>query len=659
MTFPRLHQLLKTMSRSPRPGHRARALRQPAFRPRLELLEDRLSPAALTWTGLGTGSNHWSDAANWVDQSGQVRAPNPTGSGDDLVFPVTASQRTNLNDLPSNASVSSLTFLGSGYNVLSGTFNNIVLLNGIIASNASGSNSFAPGIFLGRDLTLGETITVTTAGAQLSLTGSLSDGLTAFGADLTKLGAGALVLSGANSYGVTTISAGTLRLGAANALPGRSGVSVAAGATLDLNSHSETIGSLDGAGSVTLGSGTLTTGGNNASTTFSGVINGTGGVTKRGTGTFTLSGNNGYTGTTTMTAGNLFIDGSQPNSPVSVTDGGIFGGTGTIGALTATGGTVSPGDGGASTGILTVNGNLALGAGSVFSPDLFNTTPGSGFDQLIVTGTVSVSGCKLLPTGTGGNVDDRFPILSKTSAGTISTRFQDVNGVDLPDLGFLTDDTTLVRYQIFYASGDGNDVVLKHVNTGAKFPNRSVTTPINEGDLATVSGTISDPDVFDTFLLDVNWGDGTPVQTFVFLPGTPRDVQVSHRYLDNPTGAPSGTYTIHLTWRDQHGDGNSGDLAVTVNNVAPTVHAGGDETVHQGATFTRNGFFTDPGILDTWTATVDYGDGSGPQPLALNPGQRFHLRHRYTQPGVYRVIVTVIDDDGGIGTDSFLVTVSW
>src|SRR5262249_20807242 len=254
---------------------------------------------------------------------------------------------------------------------------------------------------------------------------------------LNKVGSGTQTLSGNNTYtGPTIINAGTLRVGAAgNVLPDAGAVTVAAGATLDLNSNSETIGSLAGAGSVTLGSGTLTEGGNNASTTFSGIISGTGGLTKRGiAGTLTLSGNNTYTGTTTLTAGNLFIDGSQPGSPVSVTGGGIFSGIGTIGSLTATGGTVTPGDGGASTGILTVNGNLALGAGSFFSPDLFNTTPGSGFDQLIVSGTVSVSGCKLIPLVTGGNVNDRFTILSKTSAGTISTLFKDANGMDLLNL---------------------------------------------------------------------------------------------------------------------------------------------------------------------------------------------------------------------------------
>src|SRR5262249_39752120 len=151
----------------------------------------------------------------------------------------------------------------------------------------------------------------------------------------------------------------------------------------------------------------------------------------------------------------------------------------------------------------------------------------------------------------------------------------------------------------------------------------------------------------DIFFLDVAWGDGT-VEHFRFEPGTPRNISLSHRYLDDdPTGTPSDHYPIHLVWHDQHGLGNSGDLVVTVNNVAPTVQAGGDDTVHLGSTFTRNGFFTDPGIRDTWTATVDYGDGTGVQPLDLNPAQRFHLQHRYAQPGVYRVIVSVFDDDGG------------
>ena len=74
---------------------------------------------------------------------------------------------------------------------------------------------------------------------------------------------------------------------------------MAGGATFNLNNFAETMGSLAGAGNVTLGTGILTTGGNNTSTTYSGVMSGTGGLTKAGTGTFTLSGANTYTGATT------------------------------------------------------------------------------------------------------------------------------------------------------------------------------------------------------------------------------------------------------------------------------------------------------------------------------------------------------------------------
>jgi len=52
-------------------------------------------------------------------------------------------------------------------------------------------------------------------------------------------------------------------------------------------------------------SGTLTTGGDGTTNTFSGVISGSGGLTKTEAGTFTLSGTNTYTGATTVSAGSL------------------------------------------------------------------------------------------------------------------------------------------------------------------------------------------------------------------------------------------------------------------------------------------------------------------------------------------------------------------
>jgi autotransporter-associated beta strand protein len=63
---------------------------------------------------------------------------------------------------------------------------------------------------------------------------------------------------------------------------------------------------------------TLTSGNDNTSTTFSGTISGTGGLTKIGSGTWVLTGNNTYSGPTTITAGTLQLGNGG-------TSGSIFG----------------------------------------------------------------------------------------------------------------------------------------------------------------------------------------------------------------------------------------------------------------------------------------------------------------------------------------------
>ena len=95
---------------------------------------------------------------------------------------------------------------------------------------------------------------------------------------------------------------------------------------------------------------------------------------------------------------------------------------------------------------------------------------------------------------------------------------------------------------------------------------------------------------------------------------------------------------------------------VTVSNIAPTVDAGADASILEGETFTSSGSFADPGA-DTWTATVDYGDGTGVQSLTITD-KNFNLSHVYADDGLYIVTVTVSDDDGGVGSDTAVVTVS-
>ena len=100
-----------------------------------------------------------------------------------------------------------------------------------------------------------------------------------------------------------------------------------------LTSTGTTAGSIEGAGRFNLGSATLTVGGNDLSTTVSGVIadggssGGTGGaLVKVGNGTLTLTGANTYTGGTTINGGTLQIGDSTHTGKIlgAVTNNTIF-----------------------------------------------------------------------------------------------------------------------------------------------------------------------------------------------------------------------------------------------------------------------------------------------------------------------------------------------
>src|SRR5207302_1530342 len=82
---------------------------------------------------------------------------------------------------------------------------------------------------------------------------------------------------------------------------------------------------------------------------------------------------------------------------------------------------------------------------------------------------------------------------------------------------------------------------------------------------------------------------------------------------------------------------------------------GTDAILAQADTLARTGSFSDAGD-DAWTATVDYGDGTGGA-LALNDDKSFRLDHEYANEGTFTVTVHVTDADGAEGTGSFLVQV--
>lgn len=185
---------------------------------------------------------------------------------------------------------------------------------------------------------------------------------------LNKIGAGRLTLSGANTYsGSTTVERGTLALDAPHVLGGGP-MHVASQATLNLAGHAQTVAGLSGSGNVQLGAATLAIDAAHASTAFSGVVSGPGGLLKQGAGTLTLSGTNTYSGTTQIDAGRLVIDGSIASSTVKVGSGAQLAGVGTVGSTTvASGGVLAPGNG---LGHLRVAGNLDLASGAILDYDL-------------------------------------------------------------------------------------------------------------------------------------------------------------------------------------------------------------------------------------------------------------------------------------------------
>ncbi|MFA5783418.1 MAG: autotransporter domain-containing protein [Phycisphaerae bacterium] len=166
-----------------------------------------------------------------------------------------------------------------------------------------------PNMNVGNNISIENTRTLTVlATNNLTLSGDVSG----MGA-LTKSGTSTLTLSGTNTHsGTTTISAGTLAVSGGSAIADTGAVSLAnvASANFELLSN-ETIGSLAGGGTtggnVNLNANTLTVG-DASGTTYSGIISGTGTLAKQGTGALALSGNNTYSGGTTLNQGTIVLE---------------------------------------------------------------------------------------------------------------------------------------------------------------------------------------------------------------------------------------------------------------------------------------------------------------------------------------------------------------
>ena len=167
-------------------------------------------------------------------------------------------------------------------------------------------------------------------------------------------GGGTLVLSGTNTFtGGTSVAAGTFDLSNQNALQGSTLTTGGGLVVFDsaVSSHAFSFGGLAGAAGLNLINNggnaiALSVGGNNQSTTFSGVLTGRNGgsLVKAGAGTLTLAGSSTFTGGATVSGGTLLLanTGALSGSTLDTSGAGSmsFGalGSASFGALQGSGG---------------------------------------------------------------------------------------------------------------------------------------------------------------------------------------------------------------------------------------------------------------------------------------------------------------------------------
>jgi autotransporter-associated beta strand protein len=249
---------------------------------------------------------------------------------------------------------------------------------------------------------------------------------------------------------------------------GKASITLNGNAELDIRTHKApgvTIGSLTGPGSVLLGTNTLTIGSNNQSTTYSGVIEDTGGVSKSGAGMLILSGANLYTGNTTVNGGMLVANnkrGSATGTGSVQVQAGTLGGKGfitgtvTVGSGTGSGAFLAPSVALKQPATLTLKSTLTFKADSTYTYTLKAKRNKSQSDQVVAKGVTIESGAQFNFVGTAqGKLRQgtSFSIISNTASTPISGTF-----ANLPDGAVIS--VSGNNLQASYTGGDGNDLTL-------------------------------------------------------------------------------------------------------------------------------------------------------------------------------------------------------
>ncbi|MEO1614598.1 MAG: LamG-like jellyroll fold domain-containing protein [Planctomycetota bacterium] len=199
-----------------------------------------------------------------------------------------------------------------------------------------------------------------------------------------------------------------------------------------------------------------------------------------------------------------------------------------------------------------------------------------------------------------------------------------------------------------------------------------VSTEVFDQLLFRVIPQVDEPPAID-FLLESGatgpeFGEGTPIQLSVDpdtfgLASTPslytwtvNDAVAATTDVPNWSFIPpdEGDFEIVVIASDESQSLFSQTLLLQPSNVEPSLSLTSLPDSVGDTPIVVDGSFTDPGT-DAWLATADFGDGTQ-RPIVLKDDRTFRVEHQYSEPGTYRVTVTIDDQDGGSTSQSFDVT---